>query len=206
MKKIIFIFILIFSLFTLNGCEIIFGGGTQTTTTIPTNVATTVIPTQTVTPTMQPTVQPTAIPTTVFPTQTVTPTKTPTTTPTYEIPDVMNLSIIEMNDVHGFVTQNSSGTYGLSNAAYRINQIRNEDSYDNTVLIANGDMFQGTGLVKMSYGRVMIEAMNEMKFDACGIGNHEFDWGLDKITQYFDGDSHNGEANFPLLNIITNIY
>ena len=31
------------------------------------------------------------------------------------------------------------------------------------------------------------------------LGNHEFDWGLDVVTGYFDGNTENGEASFPLL-------
>jgi len=41
--------------------------------------------------------------------------------------------------------------------------------------------------------------MDEIGFDAFSLGNHEFDWGLDAVTQYFDEDETNGEANFPLL-------
>lgn len=115
-----------------------------------------------------------------------------------------NLSIIEFNDVHGFISQDEYNMQGLSNASYLINNIRARETYDNVLLLGNGDMFQGTALVKESYGRVMIDAMNQMKFDCLGIGNHEFDWGLDKILNYFDGNESNGEANFPLLN--ANIY
>lgn len=114
------------------------------------------------------------------------------------------LSIIEMNDVHGFIEQNSSNKLGLSNMAYLINEVREEQDYDNVLLLGNGDMFQGTALSKMSYGRVLIDCMNVMDFDACTIGNHEFDWGLDVILDYFDGNIENGEANFPLLN--ANVY
>jgi 2',3'-cyclic-nucleotide 2'-phosphodiesterase (5'-nucleotidase family) len=41
--------------------------------------------------------------------------------------------------------------------------------------------------------------MNTMGFDAMVLGNHEFDWGLDVVTGYFDGNTENGEASFPLL-------
>ena len=43
--------------------------------------------------------------------------------------------------------------------------------------------------------------MNLMGFDAMSLGNHEFDWGLETVTQYFDGNQNNGEAAFPLLAI-----
>lgn len=56
----------------------------------------------------------------------------------------------------------------------------------------------------MTNGLAVIECMNMMNFDVMGIGNHEFDWEIDTILQYFDGNTENGEANFPLLN--ANIY
>lgn len=120
--------------------------------------------------------------------------------PDDERPDIIPLSILSINDLHGYIEQEEDGSEGLSNAAYLINQIRNEDDLDNVILIGNGDMFQGTFISNMTQGRVVIDAMNEMVFDAMGIGNHEFDWGIDVILDYFDGNPDNGEANFPLLN------
>ncbi|MDE5715541.1 MAG: metallophosphoesterase [Anaeroplasmataceae bacterium] len=117
---------------------------------------------------------------------------------------VVNINIIEMNDIHGHVEQDASKRSGISNASYLIEQIRNEDKADNTILIGNGDMLQETAISRVSYGEVVISAMNQMKFDCMGIGNHEFDWGFDRFLQYFDGDETNGEANFPLLN--ANVY
>lgn len=112
----------------------------------------------------------------------------------------LKLSILELNDTHGYIEQDESGKGGLSNTAFEINKIRNETKEDDVILIANGDMFQGTAISNTTYGLSVVDAMNKMGFDAMGIGNHEFDWGLDKITKYFDGDDSNGEANFPLLN------
>lgn len=127
------------------------------------------------------------------------------TTPTTEniYGDTYTLNILEFNDLHGHIEKvNNQG--GISNASYLINQIRDEDEYDNTILIVNGDIFQETAISRVSYGRVLIDIMNEMQFDMMNLGNHEFDWGLDKILEYWDGNLDNGEANFPLLN--ANIY
>jgi 2',3'-cyclic-nucleotide 2'-phosphodiesterase (5'-nucleotidase family) len=38
-----------------------------------------------------------------------------------------------------------------------------------------------------------------MGLDAFTLGNHEFDWGLETILQYADGNTENGEADFPFL-------
>lgn len=115
----------------------------------------------------------------------------------------MVINLLEFNDVHGHIEQND-GKYGISNAAYLVDKIRNEDSYDNTVLLSSGDMFQETAIARLSYGRVVVDVMSEMGFDMMSLGNHEFDWTLDKCLEYWDGNPDNGEANFPLIN--SNLY
>ena len=117
--------------------------------------------------------------------------------------EVIKITTLELNDLHGYIEQ-ENGRKGISNASYLINQIRNEDNLDNVVLVANGDIFQGTAISNLTRGRSLIDIMNAMEFDFMGIGNHEFDWGIDEIFKYFDGDNSNGEANFPLVN--SNVY
>ncbi len=142
--------------------------------------------------------------TTTIPTTTILPTTTEQESTTTEESEIVDLKILSVNDLHGYILQDDDGTGGLSNMAFLINQIRNEDPSDDVILIANGDMFQGTAISNMTNGLAVIECMNMMDFDVMGIGNHEFDWGIDTILQYFDGNTENGEANFPLLN--ANIY
>lgn len=102
------------------------------------------------------------------------------------------LNILTINDTHGYLETGDSNSISKI-AAYM-------DSYDeNALRISVGDMFQGTGLSNLTKGKAMIEVMNAMNIDAMVIGNHEFDWGIDTILGYFDGNEENGEANFPLL-------
>ena len=78
----------------------------------------------------------------------------------------------------------------------QLKNIRNMYGKDNVFVFSGGDNFQGTMLSNLSYGRVVVDCFNEMEFDVSTIGNHEFDWGLDKVLNYIDGDISNGEANF----------
>ena len=121
-----------------------------------------------------------------------------------ESTDTFDLHILEINDIHGYIEQDSSNANGLSNMAYMINNIRNKNELDDVLLIGAGDMFQGTAISNITHGLTMINAMNAMEFDCMIIGNHEFDWNLNVILNYFDNKEENGEANFPLLN--ANIY
>lgn len=114
--------------------------------------------------------------------------------------DGFDLHILSINDLHGYIVQDENGSNGISNIAYLINQIRESDPSDDVILVANGDMFQGTAISNMTKGLSVLEAMNAMSFDCMGVGNHEFDWGFEEVLKYFDGEKDNGEANFPLLN------
>ena len=111
-----------------------------------------------------------------------------------------HLTILSINDLHGKIEQDDSGLQGISNLSYKINTYRNQNELDDVILIANGDMFQGQAISNLNHGKSVINAMNAMDFDIMGIGNHEFDWGIDTVLNYFDGNEENGEANFPLVN------
>jgi len=50
-----------------------------------------------------------------------------------------------------------------------------------TVLVSAGDVFQGTALSNMSWGRAAVAVYNRKGYDAAAFGNHEFDWGQDTL-------------------------
>ena len=102
------------------------------------------------------------------------------------------LNVFSINDNHGDFYKNDNG---IDKIAAGINSL----SGDYAIKIANGDIFQGTYVSSTQYGLPMLEALNAMNFDCFVLGNHEFDWGLDKIARYADGNPANGEANFPFL-------
>lgn len=104
------------------------------------------------------------------------------------------VNIFMINDTHGSFT--SEDNQGVENVAGLLESLEKNTEY---VKVANGDMFQGSYVSNVLYGLPMVDALNAMNFDAFVIGNHEFDWGLDKIALYNDGDLSNGEANFPFL-------
>ena len=97
-----------------------------------------------------------------------------------------------INDTHGAFVDNQYP--GVERLASLIKQLGDE-----YIKIANGDILQGSYISNILCGYPMIDALNNMNFNAYVIGNHEFDWGLDKIAEYKDGNLTNGEANFPFL-------
>ena len=99
-----------------------------------------------------------------------------------------------MNDIHGrLITDKEVGVNaGLDKVSTILDRLEENDDY---IKISNGDMFQGSQFSNTLYGLPAIEWMNYENFDCFVIGNHEFDWGIDKIAAYKDGNPDNGELN-----------
>ena len=113
----------------------------------------------------------------------------------------IDVNFVSINDTHGALLDSSEG-YSLGRVDTLITAL--ENSKGDQIFIHCGDAFQGSYVVGENYGLSMIEALNAMELDCFVIGNHEFDWGIDKIAAYADGNQANGEANFPFLG--ANIY
>ena len=96
------------------------------------------------------------------------------------------LRVLETTDFHGAILQTNrerrsqrpiGGSVALAAA---IERLRGENP-EGTVLLDGGDMFQGTMISNLQYGRPVIEQMNALKYTAGAIGNHEFDWSADTL-------------------------
>jgi 2',3'-cyclic-nucleotide 2'-phosphodiesterase (5'-nucleotidase family) len=107
------------------------------------------------------------------------------------------LDIYYINDLHGSILENGS-EMGLAKIANLIIQAKRNNP--NTIFIAGGDMFQGGALSNINYGKPIIEILDELGIDANILGNHEFDWGIDVILDYY---KEGGLAQHPLLSINT---
>ena len=91
-----------------------------------------------------------------------------------------------INDTHGsFIRQRSAKYYeaGMSCIGrYITDQVNLAPS--NSLVLSGGDMFQGGYESNLTKGKIMIEAMNIIGFDAMVLGNHEFDWTEDTISDF----------------------
>ncbi len=111
--------------------------------------------------------------------------------------EAVTFTIFSINDFHGCLFENEDQAGIARIGEYVLNE--KEKNPDTTLVISAGDMFQGTAISSLSRGKSVVEAMNYIGFDAMTIGNHEFDWGIEEVLKYQDGDPSNGEANFPFL-------
>jgi len=96
------------------------------------------------------------------------------------------LTILQTSDVHGTVlpinySDNSHENCGL--AALSTIIAKEREINQNTILIDNGDMIQGTAItyfhakINNNLPSPVIKAMNLMGYDVAVIGNHEFNYG-----------------------------
>lgn len=113
--------------------------------------------------------------------------------------DEIEFTFFSLNDFHGTVIDDNGGISVIGN--YIINE-KNKFP-ETTIIVSSGDMFQGSAISNMTQGGVVVEAMNEIGFDAMAVGNHEFDWGIDVIKKYNNKTSE-VKSNFPI--ICANIY
>nr|WP_145161554.1 bifunctional 2',3'-cyclic-nucleotide 2'-phosphodiesterase/3'-nucleotidase [Paenibacillus terrae] len=123
----------------------------------------------------------------------------------------VKLRIMETSDLHvnmvnyDYYADKPTDEYGFAKTASLIKAARNEAK--NSLLFDNGDLIQGNPLgdyvakVKpLKEGEVhpVYKAMDLMDYDASGVGNHEFNYGLDFLKLSEEG------ANFPIVN--ANVY
>lgn len=109
----------------------------------------------------------------------------------------IKLVILHTNDTHSQVepTEKSNlKTANMGGYARRmgvIEKIRSEEK--NVLLFDAGDFSQGTPYFNFFNGRIEIDALNRMQYDAGTLGNHEFDNGIDTLAIILK------DARFPLI-------
>ena len=114
------------------------------------------------------------------------------------------ITILHWNDFH---TQNlpfqvktknrATGTdtsFLVGGSATLSSYIKKYKSASQNVLVLNaGDDFQGSPISTITKGKSQIELMNMINPDAMELGNHDFDYGRDQMSEYLK------TARFPIL-------
>jgi len=108
------------------------------------------------------------------------------------------ITILHTNDVHSHIDSfpsddplnpNGGGVIARANI---INKIKKDNP--NTLVLDAGDIFQGTPYYNYFGGEIELKLMSKMGYNACTIGNHEFDNGLKKLSESLK------YANFSFIN------
>ena len=101
-----------------------------------------------------------------------------------------SLTIVHINDVHGQVKGDDT-VIGHEKIQTIVNDLKEQDP--NVLLLNAGDTVHGTTLATLSSGESVVRLMNIMGFDAMTPGNHEFNYGYDRLVEL------NEMAEFPFL-------
>jgi 5'-nucleotidase len=109
------------------------------------------------------------------------------------------LTILHTNDVHSRIDPfpaNDPKYPNMGGVARRSAIIRKiRDAEKNVLLLDAGDIFQGTPYFNMYGGKPELQLMSKMGYDAATIGNHDFDNGIEALTERIP------DMNFPFLNV-----
>lgn len=107
-----------------------------------------------------------------------------------EEPEYVNIELYSINDFHGsFIENSSNGEIGMSKLGAYLKDRKHNDA----IVISAGDMWQGGVESNLTKGKIIVDAMNYIGFDAMTVGNHEFDWGFDVLEENIN------LMNFPML-------
>ncbi len=117
------------------------------------------------------------------------------------------ITILSTADIHGHILfdEEAGGYYTLDEVSvmmgmplmkHLIDEAKAENK--NTLLLDSGDMFHGTNEANINKGQGVVEVANLMGYDAMTPGNHDFNFGFDRLLEIRD------KLNFPVLS--ANIY
>lgn len=112
----------------------------------------------------------------------------------------ISITILHTNDMHGYLEgeklKGGDGKEfewgGILHAFGNIVRLKQEANHQ-TIILDDGDFWQGTLASNRDEGKSIIAAMNIVGFDALTLGNHDFDHGVDVVV------ARAAEAKFPFL-------
>jgi 2',3'-cyclic-nucleotide 2'-phosphodiesterase (5'-nucleotidase family) len=105
--------------------------------------------------------------------------------------DVRPLTILHSNDLHAHLLPDDQGMGGL---AYLATAVREERARSAASLYLNaGDLVQGTPVSTIYKGLPIYQIANRLGFDVSTLGNHEFDYGWQRIQDFVKA------AKFPIV-------
>ncbi len=109
-----------------------------------------------------------------------------------------DVTILYTNDIHTYITntqkdKDGNKVPGLSYGSVAALRDDLKAQGKQVVLIDAGDHIQGTAYGAMDSGANIISFMNAAKYDLATPGNHEFDYGVDRVFEIFK------EAKFPYI-------
>lgn len=110
-----------------------------------------------------------------------------------------SITLLHTSDTHSCIepiskndlNADQAGKAGYLRRAALVDSLRNITP--DLLLLDCGDFSQGSAYYSLFKGEIEVKLMNLMRYDACAIGNHEFDNGLENMARLFR------MAQFPII-------
>lgn len=93
------------------------------------------------------------------------------------------LVIVHFNDTHSHLDPLRDGRGGIIERAAFVDSVRKAVGSDKVLLLHAGDFDQGTSYYSQMHGRLEVKMINALQYDALTLGNHEFDDGIEDLTE-----------------------
>lgn len=92
--------------------------------------------------------------------------------------------VLSINDFHGSLAPSGKNV----GAAKLVDAIKTEKAknLEGTIIVSAGDNYQGSAMSNLLYGEPVSAMFKEMGLELSAVGNHEFDWGIDRITKWVE--------------------
>lgn len=87
-----------------------------------------------------------------------------------------SLAIMFTNDIHCQIKDGNISFSTLKEFKTTLSKL-----YKHVSLVDSGDAVEGSVYGTLSKGELIVDAMNEVGYDYCAIGNHEFNYGVDQL-------------------------
>lgn len=111
--------------------------------------------------------------------------------PKLKVTEDKHLVIMHLNDTHGRVEEGKYDGMGYARVKTLVDQERAIN--ENVLLLDAGDTIHGTVFAALSRGESIVDIMNTMDYTAMAPGNHDFNYGLDRLEELED------KMNFEIL-------
>ena len=93
------------------------------------------------------------------------------------------LVILHTNDTHSHMDPLRDGRGGIIERAAFVDSVRKAAGAGKVLLLHAGDFDQGTSYYSQMHGFLEADMINALKYDAVALGNHEFDDGIESLTE-----------------------
>lgn len=100
---------------------------------------------------------------------------------TFAAEDGTEITIVHTNDTHSRIDEGKYAGMGFAKIATKVEELRAENP--NLLLLDAGDTFHGQTIATLVEGESIVKIMNEMGYDAMSAGNHDFNYGQERLLE-----------------------